>query len=223
MSTTAQRLAQVQSSIADACETSGRDLKQITTIVVTKFHPISTIRELHDLGITNFGENRDQEASLKAEELNKLALQWHFIGQLQSNKAKNVVTYATAIHSLDRLSLVDALAKTAHPVDAFIELNLTDDPGRGGVQPAELERFAQATLAAETIRILGVMAVAPLGADPRATFARVRNASDKLRRVSPESTALSMGMSGDYVEAILEGATHLRIGTAITGNRPAPG
>lgn len=223
MSTTAQRLAQVQSSIADACETSGRDLKQITTIVVTKFHPISTIRELHDLGITNFGENRDQEASLKAEELNKLALQWHFIGQLQSNKAKNVVTYATAIHSLDRLSLVDALAKTAHPVDAFIELNLTDDPGRGGVQPAELERFAQATLAVETIRILGVMAVAPLGADPRATFARVRNASDKLRRVSPESTALSMGMSGDYVEAILEGATHLRIGTAITGNRPAPG
>ena len=223
MSTIAQRLAQVQSSIAAAAGTSGRDPKQITTIVVTKFHPISTIRELHDLGITDFGENRDQEASLKAEELNELALHWHFIGQLQSNKAKNVVTYATAIHSLDRLSLVDALAKTGHQVDAFIELNLTDDPGRGGVQPAELERFAQATLAAETIRILGVMAVAPLGADPRATFARVRNESDKLRRVSPESTALSMGMSGDYVEAILEGATHLRIGTAITGNRPAPG
>jgi pyridoxal phosphate enzyme (YggS family) len=191
--------------------------------VVTKFHPTSTIRELHSLGVTDFGENRDQEASLKAEELSALALRWHFIGQLQSNKAKSVVTYATAIHSLDRLSLVNALAKTGHAVDAFIELNLTDDPGRGGVQPADLARFAEATLATGTIRILGVMAVAPLGADPRATFARVRTESETLRRVSPESTALSMGMSGDYVEAILEGATHLRIGTAITGNRPAPG
>jgi len=219
----AQRLAGVQSSIADAVHTAGRAADEITMIVVTKFHPVSTIRELHELGVTDFGENRHQEAAEKAIELKDLDLRWHFIGQLQSNKAKSVLDYASVIHSLDRLSLVTALARTGRAVDAFIELNLTDDPGRGGVQPSALEEFAQATLATGTIRILGVMAVAPLGVDPRATFARVRTYSEPLRRLSPESTALSMGMSGDYVEAILEGATHLRIGTAITGNRPQPG
>lgn len=223
MTAIAQRLAGVQSSIAEAALASGRTPEDITTIVVTKFHPVSTIRELHELGITDFGENRHQEAASKAVELASLELRWHFIGQLQSNKAKNVLDYATAIHSLDRLSLLDALAKTGRQVDAFIELNLTEDPARGGVQPAGLESFAERAIASGNIRILGVMAVAPLGAEPRATFAEVRKASERLRRVSPESVALSMGMSGDYAEAVLEGATHLRIGTAITGNRPEPG
>ncbi len=223
MTAIAQRLSHVQSMIADAAHTSGRNVSDVTTIVVTKFHPTSTIRELHELGVTDFGENRHQEASQKALELAELDLRWHFIGQLQSNKAKNVLDYATAIHSLDRLSLVDALARTARAIDVFIELNLTDDAGRGGVKPAELEQFATVILASGTIRILGVMAVAPLGAEPRGTFAHVREHSEKLLRVSPQSTALSMGMSGDYVEAILEGATHLRIGTAITGNRPVSG
>lgn len=219
----AERLASVQSEIADAVRTSGREERDVTTIVVTKFHPVSTLRELHYLGLRDFGENRHQEAAAKAIELRDLDLRWNFIGQLQSNKAKNVLDYASVIHSLDRLSLVAALARTGRPVEGFIELNLTDDPGRGGVQPTELTQFAEATLATGTIRILGLMAVAPVGADPRSTFATVREHSQTLLRISPGSTSLSMGMSGDFVEAILEGATHLRIGTAITGIRPAPG
>jgi len=223
VSAIADRLASVQSTIADAVRSAGRQESDVTTIVVTKFHPVSTLRELHRLGLRDFGENRHQEASAKASELSDLDIRWNFIGQLQSNKAKSAVEYASVIHSLDRLSLVAALERAGRAVDGFIELNLTDDPGRGGVQPDDLPQFAEATLATGTIRILGVMAVAPLGADPRRTFARVREHSETLLRVSPDSSLLSMGMSGDYVEAILEGATHLRIGTAITGNRPAPG
>jgi pyridoxal phosphate enzyme (YggS family) len=223
VNTIAERLASVQSTIADAVRSAGRREEDITTIVVTKFHPVSTLRQLHSLGLRDFGENRHQEAAVKASELSDLDIRWNFIGQLQSNKAKSALEYASVIHSLDRLSLVAALERTGRPVDGFIELNLTEDPGRGGVQPVDLPQFAEATLATGTIRILGVMAVAPLGADPRRTFARVREHSETLLRVSPDSRLLSMGMSGDYVEAILEGATHLRIGTAITGNRPARG
>jgi uncharacterized pyridoxal phosphate-containing UPF0001 family protein len=134
-----------------------------------------------------------------------------------------VLEYATVVHSIDRGSLVAAVESTGLPIDAFIQLNLTDDPNRGGVAPLELEPLAERVLAAPKIRLRGVMAVAPLGEDPRAAFGRVRAASDRLRLLAPDANALSMGMSGDFREAILEGATHLRIGTAITGNRPGGG
>jgi uncharacterized pyridoxal phosphate-containing UPF0001 family protein len=104
-----------------------------------------------------------------------------------------------------------------------VQLNLTDDPGRGGVQTDGLAELAERVLNADGLRLLGVMAVAPLGEEPRSAFARVRAASERLRELAPEARFLSMGMSSDYREAILEGATHLRIGTAITGNRPVPG
>lgn len=223
MSTLAARLTRVQDSVADAAREAGRDPADVTTIVVTKFHPASLVRELCALGVVDVGENRHQEAAAKAGELSDLPLRWHFIGQLQSNKARQALEYASVIHSLDRLSLVDAIAKTGLPIDGFIQLNLTDDPARGGVAPADLEAFAEAVLAAGTIRLRGLMAVAPLGEEPRAAFARVRAESGRLQRVSPESSDLSIGMSGDYREAIHEGATHLRIGTAITGNRPLHG
>lgn len=216
-------------SIADAVREAGRDPADVTTIVVTKFHPASLVRELAELGVTDVGENRQQEAAEKSAELAGLDLHWHFIGQLQSKKTRGVLEFASAVHSLDRESLVTAIDRAyatepdRTPVDAFIQLNLTDDPARGGIDPHQLEPFAESILAVRGIRLRGLMAVAPLDSDPRAAFARVRELGETVRAMAPSATALSMGMSGDFREAVLEGATHLRIGTAITGNRPASG
>ena len=216
------RLAAVDTGIADAARAAGRDPAELTRIVVTKFHPAALVRELAGLGVRDVGENRHQEAAAKAAELAALGLNWHFVGQLQSNKARAVRRYARAVHSVDRVPLANALAGET-PLDVFLELNLTGDPGRGGVEPSLLEPLAEHVLSTEGLVLRGVMAVAPLGEEPRAAFARVRAASEALRRLAPDAAAISAGMSGDFREAILEGATHLRIGTAITGKRPLPG
>lgn len=216
----ADRLAAVDARIAEAAREAGRDPRALTRIVVTKTHPASLVRELAALGVADVGENRHQEAAGKAAELAGLGLRWHFIGQLQSNKARAVRRYAHAVHSVDRAGLVRALAvEGASPLEVFIELGLAADPGRGGVDPARLEPLAELVLAQPSLTLRGVMAVAPLGQDPRAAFARVREASERLRRIAPDAGAISAGMSGDFRAAILEGATHLRIGTAITGMR----
>ncbi|MCU1420404.1 MAG: YggS family pyridoxal phosphate-dependent enzyme [Microbacteriaceae bacterium] len=217
-----ERLELVRAGVADAAAQAARDPAGITTVVVTKFHPAGLVRELHALGVRDVGENRHQEAQAKSRELADLDLRWHFIGQLQSNKARQVRAYASAVHSVDRASVVDALAGDVD-LDVFVQLNLTDDPGRGGVRPEDLEPLVERVLAASALRLLGVMAVAPVGEEPRAAFARVRAASERVRALSPASTMISAGMSGDYREAILEGATHLRIGSAITGLRPERG
>jgi pyridoxal phosphate enzyme (YggS family) len=224
----ADRLARVASSIDDAVREAGRAPGSVTTIVVTKFHPASLVRELAGLGVRDVGENRQQEASAKAAELAGLGLRWHFIGQLQSKKARPVLGFASAIHSFDRLSLVTAVgaAVTAtgrDGIDGFIQVNLTDDESRGGVRPSELDAFTTRVLETPGIRLRGLMAVAPLEGEARAAFATVRELGERLREQAPDATDLSMGMSGDYREAVLEGATHLRIGTAITGNRPDAG
>ena len=215
----ADRLAAVQAGVSDAAAQAGRDPGSITTIVVTKFHPAQLVRDLHELGVRDFGESRHQEAQPKVAELADLsATTWHFIGQLQSKKARQVAAYADPIHSFDREALVGPLAGSR----VFIQVNLTDDPERGGVRPEGIERLAeQATHGG--LDVLGLMAVAPLDTEPRAAFARVRELSGVLTGSVPTATALSMGMSADYADAILEGATHLRIGTAITGNRPTKG
>jgi PLP dependent protein len=219
----AERYADVRADIAAAARDAGRSPDSVTTIVVTKFHPADLVRELAQLGVRDIGENRHQEAAAKARDVADLSMTWHFIGQLQANKAAAALDYASVLHSLDRPSLLDAIAKAAKPVEAFIQLNLTDDHGRGGVDPDRLEEFAERVLAVPNVTLLGLMAVAPLGVDARAAFAGVRELSNRLQSVAPGARALSMGMSGDYREAILEGATHLRIGTAITGNRPPHG
>lgn len=218
----ADRLASVDAAVADAARGAGRDPGELTRIVVTKFHPASLVRELHALGVRDVGENRHQEAAAKAAELADLDLAWHFVGQLQSNKAKAVRRYAAAVHSVDRPSLVDALAGDS-PLDVFIELNLTDDPARGGVAPDAADALAERVAATPGLVLRGVMAVAPLGAEPRPAFARVRAVSDRIRGIVPEATAISAGMSEDFADAIAEGATHLRIGTAITGKRSTTG
>jgi len=214
------RWAHVQSQIAEAAEAAGRNAEDITTIVVTKFHPAATVRELYDAGVRHVGENRHQEAFAKHAQLSDLDLTWHFVGQLQSNKARAVAEYCSVIHSVDRSSLVDALARVERALDVFIELNLTTEPHRGGVQPAHLLELVEQVLATPNVRLRGLMAVAPQDEQPRVAFARVRQWADEVLTLAPEARDLSIGMSGDYEEAIAAGATHLRIGTAITGKRP---
>nr|WP_218853853.1 YggS family pyridoxal phosphate-dependent enzyme [Schumannella luteola] len=228
-------MAATDARIAEAARAAGRDPGELTRIVVTKFHPASLVRELAELGVRDVGESRHQEAGPKADELADLDLRWHFIGQLQSKKARQVREYAQVLHSLDRDSVVDALGRSAAdapPVEVFLQVDLdpeTDaaaeagEAGRGGAAPSRVASLAERILGTPGLDLVGVMAVAPLGAEPRPAFARLRAVSEGLRELAPSATAISAGMSGDYAEAILEGATHLRIGTAITGNRPPRG
>jgi len=227
MSDLGRRLESVNAAVTDAARAANRSPDAITTIVVTKFHPAALVRELAALGANNFGESRHQEAQPKIAELSDLEATWHFIGQLQTKKARQVRAYVDVIHSVDRESLVEALAVSdgigAHERRIFLQVNLTDDPERGGVAPTELPQLAEIAADTPGLELLGLMAVAPLGVEPRRAFERVRLLSERVCETIPTASALSMGMSGDFAEAILEGATHLRIGTAITGNRPAHG
>lgn len=222
----AQRLVEVDQSISQKLGELGRT-DAVTRIVVTKNHPVELALELLQLGVRDFGENRDQEAGPKAQRLAELSdvtdLNWHFVGQLQSNKAKRVVKYANTVHSVDRQSLLDALvAATAtldSELDVFLQVNLTDDVNRGGVNPAELLPMAEQVAKSPGMRLLGVMAVGGLDADPRREFERVAELSTRLLTEHPEANKISAGMSNDYLQALEYGATHLRIGTAITGKR----
>lgn len=223
MSGLAERLTAVRATIADAARDAGRDPGELTTIVVTKFQPVSLVAELAALGVLDVGESRHQEAQAKAAEVAALDLTWHFVGQLQTKKAKQVREYVSVIHSVDRPALVDALRSDATTIDCFVQVNLTDDRARGGVVPSELEALVERVLGTPGLRLRGLMAIAPLGEPPRPAFAQVRVLSERIRRIAPEARDLSMGMSDDFREAVLEGATHLRIGTAITGNRPDAG
>jgi len=217
------RLETVRGDIADAAHRAGRDPAELTTVVVTKFQPDSLIRELAGIGVSDIGENRHQEAAAKAQALADLHLTWHFVGQLQTKKAKQVRRYARVIHSVDRPALVSALASSESTIDCFVQYNLTADPERGGVASEDLEPLVERVLVTPGLHLLGVMAVAGLHEEPRSAFARLRAVSERVRLLAPNATAISAGMSHDFEAAIAEGATHLRIGTAITGNRPNSG
>lgn len=234
MSSLADRYQAVQARIASACDRHGRNRADVQLVVVSKFHPASLVEELIDLGQTDFGENKDQEASPKAAEvrahLEALGRaqdlpRWHFVGQLQSNKVKSVLRYASTIHSLDRESLLTALNKefakdeSLNPIGVFIELNLTDDPNRGGIHPDALLRFAEDVLKQPKLKLLGVMGVATLEGQEERDFTRIKAASESLQMLHPEASKISAGMSNDFELAIGFGATHLRVGTAITGPR----
>lgn len=224
MSDLAERYSSTLAEISDQARISGRNLADITLIVVSKNHGQELVRELHGLGQRDFGENRDQEAKPKAEETSDLdALKWHFVGQLQSNKVKSALGYSSFIHSIDRTSLLDSLKKELllgrSVLGGFIQLNLTDDPGRGGVEPKNLLSFAESAVGAANLEILGVMGVAALDRDPRVDFETIAEASQGLQSLIPGARAISAGMSQDFREAIDLGATHLRIGTVITGKR----
>jgi pyridoxal phosphate enzyme (YggS family) len=224
------RIESIHQRIDSAAKAANRSSDEIELVVVTKNHGFELGIELLSLGENQFGENRDQEASAKAQQIaealkpGQLAPTWHFVGQLQTNKVKSMLTYSSVLHSLDRPSLLNELAKQLaktpeRALDVFIELNLTDDPNRGGIEPKNLAEFTEQVLAVPQLRLLGVMGVAGLDVDPAVDFERIRTSSQQVQALSSSAKFISAGMSGDFEEAIGYGATHLRIGTAITGKR----
>ena len=222
-----QRYQAIVEKIATAATSANREPNEITLVVVTKNHPHQLVLDLLDLGARDFGENRDQEANPKAKQIaleSKQAFNWHFIGQLQTNKVKSVLEYASFLHSLDRTSLLEELikrtAERAVPLKVFVQVNMTDDPERGGVNPAELMAFAERVVSSPGLELVGLMGVGGLDVAPEREFERLAELSGQLQQIAPNADRLSMGMSGDFEAAIAYGATHLRIGTAITGNRP---
>ena len=222
----ALRLAEVRGRIAKACEAAGREASELTLVAVTKTRPASDVRLLSELGVTDIGENRDAEAAPKAAECADLGLEnltWHFIGQLQTNKCASVVRYASVVHSVDRHRLIGALGKAARRagrvIECLVEVSLDGDPARGGAVAGEVPALAEALAAEEGLVLGGVMAVAPLSMPPADAFARLRVSAAAVREVRPGATVISAGMSGDLEAAVEAGATHLRIGTALLGDR----
>ncbi|RBQ20349.1 YggS family pyridoxal phosphate-dependent enzyme [Spongiactinospora rosea] len=216
-------LEAVEARIAAACRAAGRDRAEVSLVAVTKTYPASDVRILAGLGVRDVAENRAQEAAGKAEECADLPLTWHFVGQLQTNKVRLVVGHAAVVHSVDRPRLVGALSTEAvragREVGCLVQVALDDDPTRGGARPADVLAVADAVAAAEGLALRGVMAVAPLGEEPAKAFARLREIAGAVRAGHPAATVISAGMSGDLDEAIANGATHLRIGTALLGRR----
>lgn len=223
-------LARVRERVAAGCAAAGRSPSEICLVVVTKTHPAADVTALADLGVTDVGENRDQEAAAKHAEVlaaGVTGLRWHFIGQLQTNKARSVARYADVVHSVDRVHLVTALGKAAHQVgrevECLVQVSLDGDTARGGCLLADLEEVAEAVVAADGLALRGVMAVAPLGEDPRRAFSVLPALRERLLAVDPRAGLVSAGMSGDLEAAIACGATHLRVGSAVLGARPALG
>ena len=221
----ATRLAAVRERIDAACEAAGRKSQEVTLIAVTKTFPASDVRLLNGLGVTDFGENRDAEAAPKAAQCADLDLVWHFIGQLQTNKAASVARYASFVHSVDRLRLIHALGAAARQagriIQCLIEVSLDGDPARGGAPAGLVPGLAEALMAEAGLVLAGVMAIAPLGVPPADAFAGLRDSSAVVRAVRPAATVISAGMSGDLEPAIAAGATQVRIGTALLGDRGA--
>ncbi len=216
-------LARVRERIEAGCAAAGRSASEITLVVVTKTYPASDLALLASLGIADVGENRDQEAAAKHGDCTDLALRWHFIGRLQTNKARSVARYADVVHSVDRTALASALGAAARAADrtveCLIQVSLDGDRARGGAPAEELPALADAVASQERLVLRGVMAVAPLGADPRRAFALLPGLRDQLCRSHPGAVIISAGMSGDLEAAIAEGTTHLRVGSAVLGPR----
>lgn len=223
----AGNLVVVRRRIEAACRSAGRDPAEVHLVVVTKFFPVSDVRLLAELGVDEVGENRHQEAEAKAAECADLALTWHFIGGLQSNKAAAVAAHADVVESLDRGKLVGPLARGAatrgQPLDVLLQVSL-DPPGaqgRAGAAPADLASLAAQVETTEALELRGLMAIAPLGADPAVAFAELAEIRRDFVADHPQAQWLSAGMSADLEDAIVNGATHVRVGSAILGPRPS--
>ncbi|MDW5323093.1 YggS family pyridoxal phosphate-dependent enzyme [Plantactinospora sp. KLBMP9567] len=228
----AANLARVRSRIDAACAAAGRDPAEVTMVAVTKTYPASDVALLAELGVRDMGENRDQEAAPKAAEVAATGarVRWHFVGQLQRNKARSVVRYADLVHSVDSVRLAGALADAAgrhreRPLDVLVQVNLDGATDRGGALVAGNDpdrgvgAVAAAVAGSDRLRLGGVMAVAPLGVDPEPAFVTLAEVAAALRAEYPGAVAVSAGMSGDLEAAIAHGATHVRIGSALLGMR----
>jgi pyridoxal phosphate enzyme (YggS family) len=218
-------LGAVRNRIADACAAAGRDPRSVTLIAVTKTYPAADVSTLAELGVRDVGESKDQEARAKLADLpGELDLRWHMVGRLQTNKARSVAGWASAVHSVDRAKLVRALAENsserARPLGVFVQVSLDGDPSRGGVLDADLDALADAVASRPELTLRGLMAVAPMDADPAQAFGLLAELAERVRRAHPGADALSAGMSHDLEAAITNGATHVRVGTALLGRRP---
>lgn len=237
----AARLEAVRAQVDAACRRSGRDPGTVTLVAVTKTYPASDVAHLAALGVTDVGENRDHEAAPKAAAVAQTGsvVRWHFVGQLQRNKCRSVVTYADVVQSVDSVRLVDALAAAAGryrewPLDVFVQVSLDGDPARGGAvgmpvsgpasqgstdNDVQLMRVVERVIQVDMLNFCGLMAIAPLGWEPARAFAILADVSAAVRAEYPTATALSAGMSNDFEQAIRYGATHIRVGNALLGNR----
>jgi PLP dependent protein len=239
-----RRWAELQQRVASACTSAGRDRDEVTVVAVTKTFPASDVALLAGLGVHDVGENRDQEAAAKAaacRDAGVIGLRWHFVGQLQTNKARSVAGYADVVHSIDRVRLVDALdaaaARHDRQIDCLVQVDLDPDLDpdadagngeaatghRGGVAPSRADEVCAAVEAAERLRLAGVMGVAPLGGDPGEAFARLSHLRRALASSYPSLVTMSAGMTDDLEAAVAHGATLLRVGRALLGSRPPLG
>lgn len=225
-----ERVRAVRERIAAAAARAGRDPATVTLVAVSKAFPPEAIRAAAAAGITDIGENRVQEAIPKIEAIGP-AVRWHLVGHLQTNKAKKAVRHFDWIQSLDSLRLAETLQKAAEAaereaVPALVEVNLGEEAGKTGVREADLLPLLRALSPFPRVRIEGLMAIPPFIEDPEAVrpaFARLRGLAEKARAEGlphVRMTHLSMGMSHDFEVAVEEGATMVRIGTAIFGPRP---
>jgi len=217
-----ENLKAVQLRISEACQASGRNASEVTLIAVTKNYPISDVQILVDYGVSNFGENRDQEGREKSA---AIKAHWHFQGQIQSNKIGSIASWAQTVHSLDEARHVEKFSRAipeGKKLEVFIQVALDASPGRGGVGEQSLAQMADLVISFPALELQGLMAVAPLGEDPDRAFARLAIIHSEFIQQFPRSAALSAGMSLDYESAIAHGATHVRIGSSILGSRTNP-
>jgi pyridoxal phosphate enzyme (YggS family) len=221
-------LAEVRERIARACEAAGRDVGEVGLLAVTKTFPAEDVAILHDLGLAEFAENRDQEAGRKAREFAELRpgarVRWHMVGSLQRNKARSVLGWADRVDTVDSTRLADALAKAAvaraaGPVEVLIQVSIDGDEARGGYPIDDLPRLADHVARSSELILRGVMTVAPLRMSPQQAFAALYEAVTRLRDDHPDATVISAGMSGDLEDAIAHGSTCVRVGTALLGSR----
>jgi len=225
----AENVRQVRERIERACRAADRLVDAVELIAVSKFFPVTDAAYLAEAGVPDLGESRDQEAAAKAAaigELTDVAVRWHFIGRLQTNKARSVARYADLVHSVDRAELAGALAtgaeRAGRVLPVLVQLSL-DEPdtaaGRGGSPRDDLLRLADRVAGLPDLRLAGVMAIAPLAADPDRAFAELAESAVAVRAIHPDAGIVSAGMSGDLEAAIRHGSTHVRVGTALLGRR----
>jgi len=218
-------VAAVRQKVAESAARAGRSADQITLVGVTKYVSAETARLLVDAGVTDLGESRPQELWAKADALSGSPVRWHMIGHLQRNKVKRTLSVATLIHSADSIRLLDEINAEASghpsPANVLLEVNVSGDAAKHGVPPDELELLLSQLALLQRVAVCGLMTMSGLESDSdqtRREFAALRELRDKLRRIQPPNVALnelSMGMSGDYEIAIEEGATIVRIGSAL--------
>ena len=229
----AERLAAVRARIAAACDAAGRERDEVALMAVTKTVAAADVAALLDLGLDRLGENRVQEATAKVEAVAALRPdarpRWHVIGGLQRNKVRAVVRWADQVESVDSVRLADALDTAARravdtgervsSLSVLLQYSVDGDPARGGVPLAGLDELAEHVAGCAGLRLSGLMAVAPLGADPEPAFADIAAAAARLRAAHPQAGTLSAGMSGDLEVAIRHGCDVVRVGTALVGDR----